>query len=119
MVVISMSLGVLYQAVTGATRNVKVAGEYLEATLLAESLLSEFALPLDIDVAQAGVFQAYSWRVMTFPAPVAQSAPLAAEDGGFTPEPMRLVSVVVSWTGGAADRQIQLSTVVPFIGVPQ
>ena len=36
MVILSLSLGVLYQAVSGATRNVGVAGEYLEATMLAE-----------------------------------------------------------------------------------
>lgn len=118
MVVISMSLGVLYQAVTGATRNVGVAGEYLKATILAESLLNEFALPLETDVAQAGAFQSYSWSVTTLPGPLAQGN-LATEDEGFTPGPLRLVSVVVSWPGGAADRQIQLSTVVPFIGVPQ
>lgn len=118
MVVISLSLGVLYQAVTGATRNVDVAGEYLEATMLAESLLNEFALPLETDLAQAGAFQSYSWSVMTLPAPLAQGN-LAAEAEGFTPTPLRLVSVVVSWPGGAADRQVQLSTVVPFIGVPQ
>ncbi|MBL6699470.1 MAG: type II secretion system protein, partial [Luminiphilus sp.] len=41
LVVLSLSLGVLYQAAAGATRNVRVAAEYTEAVMLAESKLAE------------------------------------------------------------------------------
>lgn len=120
MVVLSLSLGVLYQAVSGATRNVGVAGEYLEATMLAESLLNDFAIPLEADITQAGSFQSYTWRVTTLPAPAASNVSWP-EDGGIalTPAPLRQISVVVTWAGGSADRQLELVSVVPFIGASQ
>lgn len=120
MVILSLSLGVLYQAVSGATRNVGVAGEYLEATMLAESLLNDFATPLEADITQAGSFQSYSWRVTTLPAPVASNVAWPEDGGmGLVPTPLRQISVVVTWAGGSADRQLELVSVVPFIGAPQ
>lgn len=116
MVVLSLSLGVLYQAVSGATRNVTIAGEYLEATMLAESLLNDFAMPIESDITQAGSFQSYAWRVTTLPAPVASNITwLADADMGPAPAPLRQISVVVAWTAGSADRQLELVSVVPFI----
>lgn len=120
MVVLSLSLGVLYQAVSGATRNVGVAGEYLEATMLAESLLNDFAIPLEADITQAGNFQSYTWRVSTLPAPVASNVSWPEGGGsGVAPAPLRQISVVVTWAGGSAGRQLELISVVPFIEVPQ
>ena len=116
MVVLSLSLGALYQAVSGATRNVTVAGEYLEATMLAESLLNDFAMPMEADITEAGSFQSYAWRVTTQPAPVASNVTwLADTDMGPAPTPLRQISVVVTWAGGSADRQLELVSVVPFI----
>ena len=36
MVILSLSLGVLYQAAAGAIRNARVSGEYTEAVILAD-----------------------------------------------------------------------------------
>ena len=42
MVILSLSLGVLYQAAAGAIRNARVSGEYTQAVMLAESKLAEY-----------------------------------------------------------------------------
>lgn len=117
MVVLALSLGVLYQAVSGATRNVGMSSEYLEATMLAESLLNEFAVPLEADVTQSGRFQSYSWRVTTLPAPTAQNIRPQDSGAGSPRAPLRQVNVVVTWAGGLADRELELVSVVPFVGV--
>jgi len=56
LVVLSLSLGVLYQAATGATRNVRVAAEYTDAVMLAESMLAEHSYVTEENLSASGQF---------------------------------------------------------------
>ena len=59
LVVLSLSLGVLYQAATGATRNVRVAAEYTDAVMLAESMLAEHSHVTEENLSAAGQFEIF------------------------------------------------------------
>ena len=65
LVVLSLSLGVLYQAAMGATRNVRVATEYTGAVMLAESVLTEYSYVTDENLAMTGRSVAGLSRGMT------------------------------------------------------
>lgn len=109
LVILSLSLGVLYQAGTGATRNVRVANEYTGALVLAESLLDEYSYVLEPQLSKAGSFEAYSWRVRALVPDVGTS-----DSGGARPGAFRLLRAEVTWPGGFSDRELVLETVVPL-----
>lgn len=112
LVILSLSLGVLYQAAMGATRNVRVASEYNEAMMIAESVLSEHSAVFETGVQHTGSFGDYQWR--------AQVLPLVDDisEGGATTMPLAEVVVTVSWEGGARDRQLVLASIFPVLDVP-
>ena len=56
LVVLSLSLGALYQAAMGATRNVRVAAEYVDAVMLAESMLADHSYVVAENYAASGSF---------------------------------------------------------------
>jgi len=113
LVVLSLSLGVLYQAATGATRNVRIAAEYTDAVMLAESMLVEHSHVTEENLSVSGQFKIFQWTVSSWP---------ALYDDGRNPEkhavaatPLQYLQVVVSWPGrGGAAREIDLMTVVPL-----
>lgn len=113
LVVLSLSLGALYQAATGATRNVRVAAEYTDAVMLAESMLAEHSYVTEENYNASGAFGNYQWVISSWPAPY---------DSGRGPEELPVLAqrlqylqVVVSWPGGRdTNRELDLMTVVPL-----
>ena len=61
LVVLSLSLGALYQAAAGATRNVRVGAEYTQAVMVAESVLSEYSYVSEENFSAAGAFSRYGY----------------------------------------------------------
>ncbi|MBM13462.1 MAG: general secretion pathway protein GspI [Halieaceae bacterium] len=113
LVVLSLSLGVLYQAATGATRNVRVAAEYTDAVMLAESMLAEHSYVTGENLSAFGQFEIFQWNVSSWPVPYDDS--LDPEEQTVAAEPLQYLEVVVSWPGrGGAPREIDLMTVVPL-----
>ena len=114
LVVLSLSLGVLYQAVAGATRNVRVAAEYTEAVMLAESTLAEYSYVTEEGLSASGAFGEYNWTVKSWPA-IYENAP---DQMPVLPQSLQYVEVVVSWAGGSEPRSVDLLTVVPLRSPP-
>ena len=112
LVVLSLSLSVLYQAVMGATRNVRVAAEYTDAVMLAESMLAEHSYVTEANFALAGRYAQYDWQVSTWPAPIEDG--LDPEQRAVAPRALQYLEVVVSWPGRRAPRNLNLLTVVPL-----
>lgn len=113
LVVLSLSLGVLYQAATGATRNVRVAAEYTDAVMLAESVLADQSYVTQENYSAAGQFHAFQWSVSSWPAPYEDG--LDPEERAIAADPLQFLQVVVSWPGrGGTPREIDLLTVVPL-----
>lgn len=108
MVILSLSLGVLYQAAMGATRNVRVAHEYSEAQLLAESVMSEHTILAAPDQQFSGSWEGYRWQVDMRELPPPGESPSALS------QPLIELVVTVAWPGGANDRRWVLSTIVPL-----
>ena len=69
LVVLSLSLGVLYQAATGATRNVRVAAEYTDAVMVAESVLADQSYVTQENYSASGQFKVFQWSVSSWPVP--------------------------------------------------
>ena len=112
LVVLSLSLGVLYQAAAGATRNVRVAAEYTEAVMLAESKLVEHSYITEEGYSASGEFGEYSWSVSSWPAVYENVT--APDQMPLFPRPLQYLEVIVSWAGGSDTRSLDLLTVVPL-----
>lgn len=112
LVVLSLSLGALYQAATGATRNVRVAAEYTDAVMLAESMLADNSYITEENFSNAGRFGQYDWVVSSWPAPFDDG--LSPEERGVAPQALQYLQVVVSWPGNNSPRTLDLLTVVPL-----
>lgn len=113
LVVLSLSLGVLYQAATAATRNVRVAAEYTDAVMLAESMLADYSYVTQDNLSASGRFEAFQWSVSSWPAPYDDGHD--PEERAVAAEPLQYLQVVVSWPGrGGTPREIDLTTVVPL-----
>ena len=112
LVVLSLSLSVLYQAAMGATRNVRVASEYTDAVMLAESMLAEHSHVTEENFAVTGRYAQYDWQVSSWPAQVDDG--LDPEQRAVAPRALQYLEVVVSWPGPSAPRNLNLLTVVPL-----
>ena len=112
LVVLSLSLSVLYQAAMGATRNVRVASEYTDAVMLAESMLAEHSHVTEENFAVTGRYAQYDWQVSSWPAQVDDG--LDPEQRAAAPRALQYLEVVVSWPGRSAPRNLNLLTVVPL-----
>jgi general secretion pathway protein I len=112
LVVLSLSLGVLYQAAAGATRNVRVAAEYTEAVMLAESKLVEHSYITEESYSASGEFGEYSWSVSSWPAVYENVT--SPDQMPLLPRPLQYLEVIVSWAGGSDKRSLDLLTVVPL-----
>ena len=69
MVILSLSLGVLYQAAAGAIRNARVSGEYTEAVILAESKLAEYGYVTVESFSVQDRLGSFFWSVQSWPVP--------------------------------------------------
>lgn len=113
LVILSISLGVLYQAATGAIRNVRVSAEYTDAVMLAESMLADQSYVTQENYSASGQFQAFQWSVSSWPAPYDDG--LDPEERAIAVDPLQFLQVVVSWPGrGGTPREVDLLTVVPL-----
>ncbi|MFV0277867.1 MAG: prepilin-type N-terminal cleavage/methylation domain-containing protein [Parahaliea sp.] len=105
LVVLSLSLGALYQASTGATRNLRSDERYAYAVELARSLLADSAQApaggLRLRGETAGEFR---WSVAT------QSLPPQA--AGLVEDLLQAITVEVAWADGAKTRSVVLDSVV-------
>ena len=103
--ILSMSLGVLYQAFSNSLRNVGASGDYSRAIIIAEARLAEAMadVPINEGSDQGEVDGRYQWKV------VVQRYEYEGEEivSRFTPYQ---VEVVVSWQDGKHTREYQLST---------
>lgn len=103
MTIMAMSLGALYEATAGATRNVRVDEKYSYAYLLAESLLAEYDVVdiggVSVDGTTEGGFH---WQVTA--SPLDGELPAFLEKGS-----LQEISVVVNW-GGV--REVRLDSIV-------
>lgn len=117
LVIMSLSLGVLYQAAAAATNNVGVAGQYTEAIILAESVLAENSYIVTEEVTLNGVFADYSWELISWPLPQA-TIPLpegvAEGDLPILGVPLQFLKVRVLWSSQSAGREVELLTIVPL-----
>jgi general secretion pathway protein I len=112
LVVLSLSLSVLYQAAMGATRNVRVASEYTDAVMLAESMLAEHSHVTEENFSVTGRYAQFDWQVSSWPARVEDG--LDPEQRPVAPRALQYLEVVVSWPGRSAPRNLNLLTVVPL-----
>ena len=117
LVVLSLSLGVMYQAAMGATRNVRVAAGYGQAVMLAESMLAEHSYITEENFSTSGQFEQYEWSVSAWPAPYLPASD--SDAAALTPLPLQYLQVIVTWPGGNAPRSVDLLTVVPLRSSPQ
>lgn len=112
LVVLSLSLGTLYQLATSATRNVRVAAEYTDAVMLAESMLADHSYVTQENFAASGQFEAFQWSVSSWPAPYDDGRD--SEERAVAAAPLQYLQVVVAWPGRGGTREIDLLTVVPL-----
>ena len=110
LVILSLSLGSLYQSTTAAIRNVSVADQYTRATMLAESMLASASDLRTEEASVSGTFDIYRWETTAWPA----ENPLAlGNEAPLQGAALQYVRVTVSWPGGQSDRKVSLLTVVP------
>ena len=112
LVVLSLSLSALYQAATGATRNVRVAAQYTDAVMLAESMLAEHSYITEESYSASGQFNEFEWVVSSWPAPYDDGK--SPEQQAVAPQALQYLQVVVSWPGRGQPRTFDLTTVVPL-----
>ncbi len=107
--VLSLALGMLYQAASGATRNVRTDERYAYGVELARSLLADNQLVAGGGVDKAGeTAGGFRWRVV--------SAPVVGEVGFGPGLSLEQVEVRVAWRDGLRDRQVVLNSVVAARG---
>lgn len=105
MVMLALALGVLYQAASGASRNVRIDEKYAYAVELARSLLADNAAVAVGGVnAQGEAGKGFNWTVSTEPVELGRRSlaePLLHE-----------IEVGVSWVDGSKRRLVTLNSVV-------
>jgi len=111
MAVLSLCLGVLYQATGGATRNVRADERYAYAVELARSLLAVNSSVPPEGVSQRGETSGgFTWRTV--------SSPVALGGDGLPPGSLQNIEVAVNWQDGRRDRSVVLYSVVPGVVSP-
>lgn len=97
--ILGLTLGLIYQAVGGATRAVGVAEKYAYGVSLAQSLLAENSVvPQEGVDAQGDAGNGYEWQVVSRPIVGPEEAPTGIQS----------IQVIVRWGG----RQIALDSIV-------
>jgi general secretion pathway protein I len=103
--ILALALGALYQAASGATRNVRTDEKYAYGVELARSLLAANArVPADGISARGETAGGFTWRVDTKPLNFERTALAAAS--------LQSIEVGVSWLDGGKRRQVVLNSVV-------
>lgn len=103
--ILALSLGALYQGVSGATRNVRSAEKYAYGVELARSLLADNALIASSGANKSGETEGgFKWAV--------QSSPVNAPNSRLPQGALHKLEVSVSWQDGMKRRQFALHSVV-------
>lgn len=111
MVILALSLGVLYQAAAGATRNVRMDERYTYAVQIAQSLLAEYPFVKREGVSASGVMGDLRWQLRS--EPYTEGLPALAADSDPEAVPtLHQLEAVVRWEGSEA-RELRLVTLVP------
>ena len=111
LVILSLSLGALYQGATRAIQNTSVADQYTRAVMLAESMIASSNYVTAERASISGEFEIYTWEARSWPADISDNT---KADAPVTGQPLQYLSVTVTWPGGKLDRQLELLTVVPL-----
>lgn len=111
LVILSLSLGALYQGATRAIQNTSVADQYTRAVMLAESMIASSNYVTAEQASISGEFEIYTWEARSWPADISDNTKADAPVIG---QPLQYLSVTVTWPGGKLDRQLELLTVVPL-----
>ncbi|SEP88796.1 general secretion pathway protein I [Ectothiorhodospira magna] len=108
-VIMALSLGVLYQAVTGSVANMGITERHTHALLLAESLLASHQKLPPSGVRDNGhTADGYHWQLQT------HSVVDTRVDQDGIRDDVLLLEATVEW-GSPRPRQIVLQTVLPVI----
>jgi general secretion pathway protein I len=108
MVILAMSLGIMYQAVGGATRNVRADEKYAYAVELARSLLASHAQVPRSGLEVKGETQGnFSWQVQTSDVELPKA---------LAPGALQAIAVTVNWPDGKKQSSFTLYSVVEGIG---
>ena len=103
--ILALALGSLYQAASGATRNVRTSERYAYGVELARSLLAEHAMVPAQGINRNGETDSgYQWRM--------QTAPVNLQRGGLGRSQLHELEVGVAWFDGSKRREIVLNSVV-------
>jgi general secretion pathway protein I len=103
--ILALSLGTLYQATSGATRNVRSAEKYAYGVELARSLLADNALvPAEGKSARGETEGGFRWSM--------QTSPLDLPNGSLPRGALHKLEVLVSWSDGLKRRKVTLTSVV-------
>lgn len=103
--ILALALGSLYQAASGATRNVRTAERYAYGVELARSLLANHSRVPEAGVEDSGeTAGGYLWRVSSAAVDQDRAEPAKAN--------MHAIEVGVGWYDGAKRREIVLNSVV-------
>lgn len=111
LVMLSLSLGALYQGATRAIQNTSAADQYTRAVMLAESTIATSNYVTAERVSISGEFEIYTWEAKSWPADISDNYEADAPVNG---QPLQYLSVTVTWPGSKSDRQLELLTVVPL-----
>ena len=104
--ILALSLGALYQATSGATRNVRGDEKYAYGVELAQSLLANYAVvPLGGISQQGETAGGFLWQVGTRQVAQGRGAGLPAGS-------LQEIEVTVRWSDGRKSRQVVLNSVV-------
>ena len=103
--ILALSLGALYQAVSGATRNVRSDERYAYAVELARSLVAVNAQVPISGLRESGSTEGgFNW--------VVQSWPIGRELTGLGDGVLQDLEVEVAWADGSKSRRVVLNSVV-------
>jgi general secretion pathway protein I len=103
--ILAVALVSLYQAASGATRNVRATEKYTYGVELARSLLAENAVVPLTGVNLGGETSGgFRWRV--------NSQPVGLDRTGIAAGSLQKIEVSVSWSDGSKSREVLLHSVV-------
>ena len=116
MIIMSLSLTLLYNAVATSTNNTRVADEYLRAVMLAESVLAANRLVAEPDLSLTDSYEKYDWELRIWP--VNEEKDNARGEANEVLPELYFLSVVVFWPSGEKRRSFDLLSIVPLqVGV--
>ena len=103
--ILALSLAALYQATSGATRNVRTDEKYAYAVELARSLLTNYSVVPTSGVDLSGeTGGGYQWQVFSQPIDLSRSSLKMGS--------LHTIEVTVSWDDGSRRREVSLDSVV-------